>query len=161
MSQATTIETTRYLHRWGGAKAYCDSLRKDIAEWHRIIEDAYSLEAQSIAAISKTSTPSNPTARKAERCLRITEQYKRYIAGKERQLKSELRFLTVMDEVINELPTNEREVICLYYRDMRGDTWSAVARVLHNSQSNTEKLAGFAIKRISKRIEIEIKLDSF
>lgn len=141
----------RLLWRWGRVLDYCAERQREIDGFMELLRG---IEEPAAIQLGQCRTgPGDPTGRLA---VRVEELAARYRGEAQRVLEAcdkELAFHRAMDEAIAALPSDQRRVIELRYR--QGCRWEYIALKMCFSAQHVKRLESLAIEAIGENIIIQ------
>lgn len=149
----------RLLKRWGAATQMCRRKQEEIAEYNGLIDATYGLHAQKLTGMPHGSGVSDPTAFTAAKVDRMRGAYQRRIADIVDDIAELMDFCTAIDQLLDDLPADQRRIIDLRYRRFSGtqyNLWVRVARLAGVSEDWAKSLERRAVDTLSGKIDIKI-----
>lgn len=149
----------RLLKRWGAATQMCRRKQEEIAEYNGLIDATYGLHAQQYSGMPHGSGVSDPTAFTAAKADRMRGAYQRRIADIVDDIAELMDFCTAIDQLLDDLPADQRRIIDLRYRRFSGtqyNLWVRVARLAGVSEDWAKSLERRAVDTLSGKIDIKI-----
>lgn len=113
------------LYRWGRAIAFCRSKQEELNSFTELLEDARSLPPPSYDGMPRSGTPGKTTERAALKAIILSEKYGAVIEMLSKQIEIETAFLCAVDCVLCDLPSAQRDLVRMRYRE--GLSWLSIA----------------------------------
>lgn len=148
----------RLLKRWGSATQTCRHKQEEIARLNGLIAGTYDLHAQQLTGMPHGSGVSDPTAFTAAKADRMREAYQRRITDIVDDIAELMDFCTAIDQLLDDLPADQRRIIDLRYRRFSGtqyNLWVRVARLAGVSEDWAKSLERRAVDTLSEKIDIK------
>lgn len=152
MTDRKTIR--RLLWRWGRVLDYCAARQREIAGFLALIDDAAGMGPPPPGWGAGRSGPGDPTGRAAMRMDELIRRYRGEVNRLTAACDREMAFMAAMDEVLDQLPGDQRRVVELRYK--LGHRWEYIAIKLCFSVQHVQKLDCKAVDFIADRTKVEI-----
>lgn len=144
----------RLLWRWGRVLEYCAARQREIAGFLALIDDAAGMGPPPPGWGAGRSGPGDPTGRAAMRMDELIRRYRGEVNRLTAACDREMAFMAAMDEVLDQLPGDQRRVVELRYK--LGHRWEYIAIKLCFSVQHVQKLDCKAVDFIADRTKVEI-----
>lgn len=144
----------RLLWRWGRVLDYCAARQREIAGFLALIDDAAGMGPPPPGWGAGRSGPGDPTGRAAMRMDELIRRYRGEVNRLTAACDREMAFMAAMDEVLDQLPGDQRRVVELRYK--LGHRWEYIAIKLCFSVQHVQKLDCKAVDFIADRTKVEI-----
>lgn len=143
----------RLLWRWGRVLDYCAARQREIAGFLALIDEAAEMGPPPPGWGAGRSGPGDPTGRAAMRMDELIRRYRGEVARLMAACDREMAFMAAMDEVLDQLPGDQRRVVELRYK--LGHRWEYIAIKLCFSVQHVKRLESLAIEAIGENIIIQ------
>lgn len=110
----------RLLWRWGRVLEYCKAKQREMSDYKDMEESQRGLSAQKLTGMPRGTDPGRPTEKAALRLNHLADVYAESVIQLVHQCENEMRFMRVLDELIEELPTEHQKVLELRYKGGHG-----------------------------------------
>ena len=144
----------RLLWRWGRVLDYCAARQREIAGFMALIDEAAGMGPPPPGWGAGRSGPGDPTGRAAMRMDELIRRYRGEVNRLTAACDREMAFMAAMDEVLDQLPGDQRRVVELRYK--LGHRWEYIAIKLCFSVQHVQKLDCKAVDFIADRTKVEI-----
>lgn len=144
----------RLLWRWGRVLEYCAARQREIAGFMTLIDEAAEMGPPPPGWGAGRSGPGDPTGRAAMRMDELIRRYRGEVNRLTAACDREMAFMAAMDEVLDQLPGDQRRVVELRYK--LGHRWEYIAIKLCFSVQHVQKLDCKAVDFIADRTKVEI-----
>ena len=143
----------RLLWRWGRVLDYCAARQREIAGFLALIDEAAEMGPPPPGWGAGRSGPGDPTGRAAMRMDELIRRYRGEVNRLTVACDREMAFRAEMDEVLDQLPGDQRRVVELRYK--LGHRWEYIAIKLCFSVQHVQKLDCKAVDTIAESIQVE------
>ena len=143
----------RLLWRWGRVLDYCAARQREIAGFMALIDEAAGMGPPPPGWGAGRSGPGDPTGRAAMRMDELIRRYRGEVNRLTAACDREMAFMAAMDEVLDQLPGDQRRVVELRYK--LGHRWEYIAIKLCFSVQHVQKLDCKAVDFIADRTKVE------
>lgn len=133
---------------------YCAARQREIAGFMALIDDAAGMGPPPPGWGAGRSGPGDPTGRAAMRMDELIRRYRGEVNRLTAACDREMAFMAAMDEVLDQLPGDQRRVVELRYK--LGHRWEYIAIKLCFSVQHVQKLDCKAVDFIADRTKVEI-----
>lgn len=141
------------LYRWGRAIAFCAIKQEELNSFALLIDDARALSAPSLDGMPRSGAVSKTTERSAFKAISLTDKYGAAMNMLSKQIETETTFMCAVDGVLFELPSAQRELVRMRYRE--GLSWLAIAfKLRYASDDATRKIDQQVIDKLKSNIII-------
>jgi DNA-directed RNA polymerase specialized sigma24 family protein len=152
MTETNRAAIRRLLWRWGRVQEFCKSKERELEFYADKLESSRDLSGRTMDGMPRGGETSDPTARAALSMEGIIDCYAELVDKIRGAIYQELEFKKAMDEVIDELPHEQRRIIELRYLD--GHQWVFIAMKMCMDDSTARRMEVNAVDSLSPKIDI-------
>ena len=142
----------RLLWRWGRSMEYCKTKQREMEDYQDMADAQRGLASQQMTGMPHGSAISKPTERAAVRMNGLADVYAMRAADLAGDCETEMRFTRIMDELIEELPSEHQKVLELRYKGGHG--FQFIAFKMNYSADRAKHIDAEAVDRLRQCVEV-------